>query len=375
MSLTKKIIAVVFFMAMALFPAWFFLGGVGCSALKIGKENAVKGVTVTGTVKTTEDVEITVTITGIIEELIVVAGDSVEQNQVLARLDRSKFNKEVAAARSKLETARITLRKNEFDLEDARLDEERYEKLFELGAVSKRELEERTLKRQRLKELLSENEKQIKTVEANLGAIEAVIKNYVVRAPISGIITDQFVSTGDLVSPQQPLFRLIGPEDIYLGTEVEEDELDLVQEGQKAIVIFDAYPEQVFNEEVYYISKQVNPLTGTFEARITRPVENGAKILVGMTLDATIIQEELENVIIIPSEFVLEENNSAYVFKQSNSFAKKILIKTKIFDNNRVLVEEGLKEGDIILKRTDTGKLKNNTKIKIKGFTNRKSSP
>lgn len=366
MSLKAKIIILFIIAIIGGALAWFFFGGIDCIALKVDRTDAVKGVTVTGIVRSVEDVDITTEATGIIQKIFISTGADVEKGQVLAVLDKQEILGEFKAAQARIEAAQSRLSRNIIEYEDAIQDEERYEKLYRVGAVSKRQVEERTLRRQSLEEQMQEDRRQIEATRGELAAVQGRLENYTITAPVTGIITEKFVSTGDLVSPQQPLFRLVSPADIYLSTDVEEDELDIIQPGQNALVIFDAYPDRVFTEQVFYISRQVNPLTGTFEARITRPKETEMKILVGMTLDATIIQQQFNNVMIIPSDFILEEGNKTYVFKQANSFADKTEIKTKMFDNNRVLIEEGLKEGEVILKRVDEGKLKDGTKIKIK---------
>lgn len=367
MNLKVKIFLILIILVLTGLLLWFFFGGVDCIALKVDRKDAVKGITVTGTVKSVEDVDVTTDVTGIIEIIHVKTGEEVVKNQELARLDRDEIKEEVEAARARLEAAQARVDREIVELEDAELDEKRYKELFEVGAVSKREEEERTLRREKLEEQIKEDKRQIEAAQAELAAAKARLENYIIKAPVSGTVTEKFVSTGDIVSPQQPLLRLVSPEDIYLSTEVEEDELDSVQPEQNALVIFDAYPDRVFTEEVYYVSRQVNPLTGTFEARITKP-ETETKILVGMTIDATIILKEFKNVLIIPSDFLLEEDNKTFVFKKVNYFADKTEVVTRIFDNNRVLVEAGLEEGDVILKRMDTGKLKDGTKIKVKEF-------
>lgn len=372
MSLKAKVILIFIIIALAVFAIWFFYAGVETVAIRVKKQDAVKGITVTGNVKSTEDVDVTAEVTSIIEKILVSTGADVVKGQVLAQLDTSEIIGKVEAAKARVKTAEAQLKRERVELEDAILDEKRYKKLYELGAVSKREYEERELRRERLEEIVILDKKQIDVAEGELGSIKATLELYTIRASVSGIIADKFISTGDLVSPQQPLFRLVSPEDIYLSVEVEEDELDEVELGQNALVIFDAYPEKVFEGKIFLISRQVNPLTGTFEARITKPDENKFKVLVGMTLDATIILEEFQDVMIIPADFVEIEQNKSYVYKNVGSFALRNEIESKIFDNNRVIVTKGLNVGDVILKRVGTGKLKDNQKVKIKEFKNEK---
>ncbi len=365
MSLKKKIFLIIIILLIILFIAWYLLGGTGSVALEIKRQDAIKGITVTGNVESTEDIQITAEVTARIEEILTETGNSVNKGEVLAYLRREEQIGEVTAASANIEALQEQLQRNRVQYQDALSDEKRYEDLYEEGAVSKRDLEERTLKRQELEESIDQRLQEIQAARGELKAAKSRLEDYVIKAPLSGIITDKFVSTGDIVTPQQTLFRLIVPEAIYLEAEVEENELESVEIGQKTLVIFDAYPEEIFEGRVYLISKEVNPVTGTFDARITRPQDTEYSIFVGMTFDATIIAEEYKDILIIPTDFIETEDSKTYVFKLINDFASKKQVKIEFFNNNAVRVLEGIEEGEIILRKTDTGKLRDNEKVKI----------
>ncbi len=368
MSLGKKIFLLVIFLLAALIAAWYFFGGTAVIALKAEKQDAIKGITVTGNVESSEDIKITAQVTARIEEITVNNGDTVEKGQVLSYLNREELIGAVNAAEARIAVIQQQLERNRVQIQDAVSDEKRYEELFEQGAVSKRDLEERSLRRLELEEQIDQREQEISAARGDLKAAQGKLENYIIKAPLSGIITNKFVSTGDIVSPQQKLFRLVVPEFIYLEADVEENALEAVKPGQTTMVIFDAYPHRIYEGQVYLITKEVDPVTGTFEARITRPEEPDLKIFVGMTFDATIVIEDYTDVLIIPSDFVEMEDSKAFVFRQKNGFASKTPVRIDFFNNNAVRVLEGLQEGEVILKKAEPGKLTDNAKIRIIEF-------
>lgn len=365
MSIKKKIFIIIILFILIASLAWYFLGGTRCIALKVSRQNAIKGITVTGNVESAEDVQITSEVTARIEQILIETGNSVETGQILAYLNREDLIGDVIAAEAKIQALQEQQQRTRVQYQDALSDEKRYENLYQEGAVSQRDLEERTLRRQELEESIDQIQQEIRAARGELKSVKGKLSDYIIKAPISGIITDSYVSTGDIVTPQQPLFRLVAPETIYLEADVEEDELDSVKTGQKALIIFDAYPDEVFEGKVYLISQEVNPVTGTFEARITRPDSPSYNIYVGMTFDATIIVEEYKNILIIPTDFIETENSKAYVFKLKNDFAVKKPVKIEFFSNNAVRILQGVKEGEIVLKKDSTGKLKDKEKVKI----------
>lgn len=432
MNKKQKIFASIILLTIGLLIWFVFFGGTSAEAYIIKPQNAFKGITVTGRIKSSEDAMVAPDVVGIIEKIYVKEGDYVKKGQIIATMTRDEQvgglesaqanlriaewglkdllteprKQEVEIAKDRIEYSKhkIELLEHSFerykvDLEDAKLEQKRYKTLEEAGAVSKRELEQRTLRERELENTLGETKAQINQTEHELedaklnlsltinkiknekiniaksqidsaagGVISAKsrLDDYVIKAPISGILVDKLLHTGDISSPSSPIARIVIPKFMYLSMDVEETEMDKVKKGQKAFVIFDAYPDKVFESYVNRIVKQVDPLTGTFEAIINIPEEK-IRLLVGMTLDATIIFNEYKNILIAPNDFIVQEDGNSYVFKKFLNFAVKTPVETEMFDNNRSKIIKGLQKDDIILKSTGElrNKLKNNSNIKI----------
>lgn len=433
MNKKQKTIYTAAAVLLILFILWFVFDGVPVHGYKVTRQDAVKGVAVTGTVKSIEDVLVTSGIIGVIDKFYIKEGDYVKQNQLIATLVRKEQLGDLESVHGRLETAywelqdlltepryqeverqkdvvsaakdkisglKYNLKRTEIDLTDARIDEDRYKLLEKSGAVTKREREQKTLRRRELEATIGETKQQINQAGAELSqemqtlsltiqkikeqqinaakgklksamgdtiATEGVFENYIITAPVSGIITKRLLHTGDTISPTSPIVRIVVPELIYLGMEVEENQLEFIKKGQKALAVFDAYPERVFNCSVRDIVKQVNPATGTFETKLTKPRSN-VKINVGMTVDATIITGKYKNVIVIPTEFIFQKDNKSYVFRKFGFWAVKTSVKTENFDNNRTKIISGIKSGDVILKSIEKNKLKGSEHIKIADY-------
>lgn len=434
MTKKQKIILISFAAVIILFLLWFIFDGVAVEAYKIKSQDAIKGVTVTGMVKSTEDTLVTTNIIGIIEKFYVKEGDYVKKGQLIATLLREEAEGYLESAEGKLYTARwdlenllteprqqeveiaksniihkqqqlsvlqYTYKRIQADLEYAKLEEKRYKVLEEAGAVTKRESEQKILARRELenslgetlesghqimaeifqakenlsltiqkikKEQINSAKGQVYSAQGDVKASEGNLYKYIIRAPVSGIVVDRILHTGDAVSPTSPIVRLVVPEKRYLSMDAEENETEFIKSGQEAFAVFDAYPDKIFKCSVFQTAKMVNPSTGTFETKLTIPKER-VKIVVGMTVDATIITNKLKNTIIIPADYLIQKKEeAAYVFKKVGFWAVKTPVKVENFDNNRIKIICGLKTGDIILKSLENNKLKNNKHIKITGY-------
>ncbi len=431
----KRVFFAILIMFFVLFAGYrLFFAATDVKAYKIIQKTAVNGVTVTGTVESSQDIALAPSVTGTVVKILFKEGDYVKKGQILAVLDsqeeagnlmRSAGSLESAYAqyknllteprRQSLEIALAqtkelkdniasglqNMQQAQVRLSDAKSDEIRYLKLYQDGAVSFRDYEKTVFAREESEKAFNASQSQLEALKQKLAQSEqnlsltkegtkkeqlmiargqilsakgdylsskGRLNNFILKAPESGYIAQKLSDEGETVSPTKPLLRLVTAKDIYISALVEENELSNVREGQKAYVVFDAYPEKTVEGNVFKVIKNVDPVNGSFVAKIR--VANTAKmpVLVGMTCDITLVTGEIKEAIVIPSDFVTEKEKTKFVFKKTGTFAKKTTIDVKTFDNNRYQVLSGLSNGDIIVESYENSKLSNRTRIKIKEY-------
>ncbi|PYR68464.1 MAG: efflux RND transporter periplasmic adaptor subunit [Acidobacteria bacterium] len=161
------------------------------------------------TIKSLRSTNIQPQVEGIIREIMVKAGDGVRAGQPLMQIDPEKQQATVAATQSQRAARQA-------DLEYARQQLARQQKLFDAGAVSKAELEAA--------------ETAVKTAEAQLEAVNSQIREnqvqlqyYRVTAPTEGIIGDIEVRQGDRVTPSTLITTIDAPEGLeaYINVPLE----------------------------------------------------------------------------------------------------------------------------------------------------------
>ncbi|TWU35724.1 Multidrug resistance protein MdtN [Novipirellula aureliae] len=256
---------------------------------------------------------------GKIKELLVREGDSVEEGQVLARLECEQVKAKLRQAEQAIEAARaqyraaqssLDLLKREVPLmidtaaaslehakavvakakaaeQQAARDASRFESLASRGTIEKRKGEEAQLAWTVAKNdvrvaetALTRAEKQL--AEANLGErrihaktqeIEAlaaqlagaeavrdeaksVLDDLTITAPASGVITTRVVDAGEVVAAGSPLFDLVNLDRLYLKVYVPEIEIGHVRLQLPARIHTDAFPEKPFSATVRYLSSR-----------------------------------------------------------------------------------------------------------------------
>jgi RND family efflux transporter MFP subunit len=140
-----------------------------------------------GTIRSLRSTNIQPQVDGFVRQIMVMAGDRVRAGQPLVQIDPEKQQATVSASQSQRAS-------READLEFARQQLARMQKLFDAGAVSRAELEQA--------------ETAVKTAEAQLEAVNSQIREnqvqlqyYRVTAPADGVVGDIEVRQGDRVTP------------------------------------------------------------------------------------------------------------------------------------------------------------------------------
>jgi HlyD family secretion protein len=292
-----------------------------------------------GTIEATE-VEVSSKLPGRIAQLLVKEGDTVQAHQVIARLDTSEIEAEVAQQRAALaraeavlkellagsrpqeiEEARANLHQAEVNLKLAKDDWDRFDSLFREGAISAQE-------RDRAKNRVEVAESQVKAARerydlVRLGprpeAIEAArherdrakaalewarvrLRDSTILSPISGIVLTKRAEQGEVITPGFPIVILVDPEDLWLRVYIPESEIGRVKLGQTAAVTVDTFPNRTFGGKVTEISAKAEFTPRTVQTRKERvnlvfgvklALDNPERLLKpGMPADAEIMVEE-----------------------------------------------------------------------------------
>lgn len=336
----------------------------------------------TGRVALEESAEIRAKVPGTITDIKKSEGDSVSQGDVLAVLDSSERRLELSKALSDLASARAgyeNLISRDYplaakDYEQASLEylavydsHERVKSLYEMGGISKQELddsksrldilsaelEKATIRLEALSDGGSLRKEKLSQVEKNASYTEQLrkqIAEHTLYSPISGIMIYRQAERGEFVQAGQLLFHIGNPRSRYVGIMVDEQDLALLKVGQEAVISPKAYPEKRIGGRLDYISPSVEGETGTVKIRI-KPLEDDEMLVKDLTVDADIKIGEYKAAIALPSEYVISDDGRSYVFAYRSGKAVKTEIQASINPSlGKVIVEKGISRGDKVLR-------------------------
>lgn len=198
---------------------------------------------------------------------------------------------------------------------------------------------------------IKQAESQLKLSQINLELARLDIDNYKIYAPYDGIALTSTYKEGEYAGPGVPAISIIGS-DFIIKAEVNETDVVNLQLGQDVDIRLDAYFEDKLNGKITEISQISTNIGGvvSFELIVKPEIENGPKLLYGLSASLDITTSSVEDVLYVPIQSVFEEDRKSYVsVPGEDGTINKTEVTTGVFNYDFIEIKSGLNEGDIIL--------------------------
>ncbi len=366
----KKAIPVLIFLTILLLVYLLFLRAP--SAVKVTVSEVVQGdltstVSAPGIIRPLTEVQISSSINGVVQQLMVKEGQEVKKGELLLQIDPSEFRAQVRRAQAGLEVAQA-------NLEQARSQWKRAEQLYKSNLISEQEYESA-----RTNYLLSQA--QLKESRASLEQTQEQLQKTRITSPLEGTVIQvnielgENVITGTLDNPGTKLMIVADLSRMEVESQIDEADIAKVDMGQRAIVEVEAIPEKRFNgsvQEVGYAAEdQGIEQDATVNYNISILIEDSiSELKPGMTATSEIITAQLEDVIMIPiqsvvirpvdqlsSEFQSGNDNielkgkeqSEAVFVVQNGIASLVPVITGVAGEEYIQIRSGLQPGQQVI--------------------------
>ncbi|MCB5257358.1 MAG: efflux RND transporter periplasmic adaptor subunit [Candidatus Cloacimonadaceae bacterium] len=248
-------------------------------------------VTATGSLNPYVLVNVGTEVSGKIEKLYKDYNDPVRKGELLAKLDT-----EILA--TSLEAARGDLAKNQTALEEAELDYNLQNELFEQHMSPEYDLKKARFKMQNAQQNLANARLSLQRAEKNLA-------NAHITSPIDGVIVSRAVDEGQTVaaSLNSPTLFIIANnlDKMQITAGVDEADIGKISLGMPVEFTVDAHPNQRFEGSVQQIrlnpTNESNVVTYNVIIDASNPQN---KLLPGMTTNVTFIINSRQGVLRIP---------------------------------------------------------------------------
>ena len=219
-------------------------------------------------------------------------GDRVHTGQLLAKLDTSRLDPQVAQATAQVAAqqhavdrmhngsrpeeiaqAKANVESAKADAANARLQYDRKRKLIVSGGVSQEEFDNaraaweaaqaKLVVNQKAldlavvgprKEDIAQAEAQLHAYEAQLAFLRQQLKDAELFAPVDGVVRTRLLEPGEMASPQKPVFSLAITDPKWIRVYASELDLGKLHPGMTASVTVDSFPDRHFDGWVGFIS-------------------------------------------------------------------------------------------------------------------------
>jgi len=298
------------------------------------------------------DVKLSALVPGRIAQMLAAEGDRVSQGQVLARID----DRPLLEQRSQAEAAVSQAKAN---LENARLNRDRNENLFQRGIAARKDLEDARTQ-------LSVAEAALRQAEAALAVIRLQLSRTQIRSPFSGTVVKRFVNGGEQVdgTAAQPICEVADLNQVELMGNVPAFYLSKFRVGE-SLSITTANLAGELAGKVVAVSSAIDPATNVGLVRIRFPNRSG-QLRLGMFLTAQVPLETHANALVLPPQAVYRnQNGEPNVFRVHGDAAEAVPVKLGIETRDRVELLFGVQAGETVILNGGYG-LGEKAKIKVK---------
>ena len=264
-------------------------------------------------------------------------GDFVTKGQLLLRVQSNDVS-----------GAFQTYRKAVNDELLARIQLERAELLYEKGAIAKSALEQAEEVAQNAKADLEAATEQLRLLGIDKDHPSGIVD---VRAPISGVITDQNITNAGGVqglSGPNP-FTISDLSYVWIICDVYENDLDAAHVGETADIRLNAYPNKVFKGRIDNILPVLDPNIRTAKVRIEVP--NPGIMRVGMFVTATFHGKQPQTYAAVPATAILHLHDREWVYVPlgGGHFRRQEVVTGSMLPGNMQTVVSGLNPGDQVV--------------------------
>ena len=184
----------------------------------------------------------------------------------------------------------------------------------------------------------------------------------VVRAPVSGSISERLVQPGESIRENTPVATIVQMNPLKLKTAIQEKNAGLIKIGQPVDFVVEAFPEKTLRGTVAYVSPAVDQATRTFPVEVL--VDNRDRLLKpGFFAKGTVLTHVDEGVLAAPDDAVSTLAGVSTVYVIDNGRARMQQVTLGARKGRLIEIVDGLK-GTEVLATSNVNQLATGTNVR-----------
>jgi RND family efflux transporter MFP subunit len=310
--------------------------------------------TATGYVEAERKADLSPKITSRITELNVTEGSRVKTGDVIARLDRTDLDAQLAEASANWINAKAELDRQKALLDQGLTPKSAYDTALASEAATR----------------------------ARVNYMKALIDYTEIRAPFAGVVTAKRAFVGEAVSPygSSPsgggsggaIVTLIEFSTLYVGADVNEANLAKLADKQPAEITLDAVPDKTYHGYLRQIVPAADRQKATVRVKVAF-LDADEKILPDLSARVSFTAEATQGKtnrsrILVPKAAVATVDGRSGVFKIADGRAKFAPVETGGEVQGQIEVTKGLQGGERLIALVAAGRpIRDGEKVRVEG--------
>jgi membrane fusion protein, heavy metal efflux system len=273
-------------------------------------------------------------------------GERVRRGQTLAEI----YSPALAEAQTRYVSAQAMLDAHERELQ-------RTQKLVEIGAASRQELEKIHAEHAAQTAAVQSARSQLELLGVSASTLgkmasgDSVSAATNVPAPIDGVVTERGANVGLNVDPATKLFTVVDLSTVWVVADLYEKDFSRIPVGSEAAITTSARPDVTLRGRVSYIDPQVSADTRTAKVRIEVP-NIGGELRLGMYADVVVAGASGTSAPRVPRNAVQNVGDRSVVYlanpKEPGKFVERE-VSLGHTSGEQVDVVSGVQPGDVVV--------------------------
>ena len=306
-----------------------------------------KSTVITGKIEPRNEVNVKPQISGIITELLKEPGDYVNEGEVIAKV-------KVIPDMGQLSSAESRVRLADINLQQAKVDYEREQNLYNQKLVSADEYDKVKKALQQAKEEVVAAQDALQVVRDGVSKSNASASSTLIRSTISGVILDIPVKVGNSVinsntfNDGTTIASVANMQDLIFRGNIDETEVGQLMQGMPLKITIGALQDLKFDASLEYISPKATESNGAnqFEIKAAVKLVNDDKIRSGYSANAEIVLAQVQKALTIPESAIEFSGDSTFVYIVKGTKAQKEYerrqVVTGLSDGVNIEIKKGL---------------------------------
>jgi len=287
---------------------------------EVTRGDIVSTVEASGTLEAVTTVQVGTQVSGAIKKLNADFNSRVHKGDVIAELDPSLFETQVAQEQATVQRLKSEAERARVQSEDAQTKLQRARELSARQLIARSDLDAAESTAGAAEAAVKSAAAQITQAQASLNQAQVNLSHTIIRAPIDGIVIARNVDVGQTVaaSMQAPTLFVIAQDltEMHVNASVDESDIGKVQPGQPVRFRVDAYPSETFAGTISQVRLQpVVEQNVVSYVTVIDVANKQQKLKPGMTAAVTIETGRASDVLKVPTSALRFQPDSAVFAK------------------------------------------------------------